>query len=95
MLVIAPNERIRLPEILCHPWLRHIIGPDGLPIDGGTEDDDEDLHDFHMSLSFQRQECNLNPLSVNMGRNDQSMLPGEITERCRDAIDSVNPHRRS
>jgi hypothetical protein len=97
MLVIKPEDRIHLPEILCHPWLKHIIGPDGLPIDGGTEDDDDaDLHDFHMSLSFQRQECNLNPLSVNMGqKTGESALPGEITERCRDALDSVNPHRRS
>ena len=40
MLVIRPEGRISLPEILCHPWLRHILGPDGLPLDGGTEDDD-------------------------------------------------------
>ena len=45
MLVIKPENRISLPEILCHPWLRRIIGPDGLPLDGSTEDD-EDFHDF-------------------------------------------------
>lgn len=34
--------------------------PDGIE---GTEDDDD--HDFRMGLSFQRQECNLNPLLGN------------------------------
>lgn len=77
MLVINPTDRISLPEILCHPWLKNIIGPDGLPLDGDTEDDD-DFHDFNMSLSLQRQECNLNPLSVKTG---------EITERCQNAMD--------
>ena len=51
MLVIRPESRISIPEVLCHPWLRHILGPDGLPLEGGTEDD-EDFHDFQMSLSF-------------------------------------------
>ena len=48
---------------MSHSWLKNILGPDGLPLEGETEDDDN--HDFNMSLSFQRQECNLNPLSVN------------------------------
>lgn len=63
MLVIKPQDRISLPKIMSHSWLKNILGPDGLPLEGETEDDDN--HDFNMSLSFQRQECNLNPLSVN------------------------------
>jgi hypothetical protein len=51
MLVIIPEDRISLPEILTHSWLKNILGPDGLPLEGETEDDD-DVHDFNMSLSF-------------------------------------------
>ena len=52
MLVIKPSDRISLPKIMSHPLLKHILGPDGLPLEGETEDDDN--HDFNMSLSFQR-----------------------------------------
>jgi hypothetical protein len=52
MLVLKPQDRISIPEILCHPWLRNIIGPDGLPVEGETEDYEDDIHDFNMSLSF-------------------------------------------
>ena len=34
-----------------------------------------------MSLSFQRQECNLNPLSVKVSNKN-----GDITDRCKNAI---------
>jgi len=85
MLRIKPETRISIPQILCHPWLKHIIGPDGLLIEEGTDDDD-DHHDFSMSLSFQRQECNFNPLSVNVNDRSQSYQQGEITERCRNAM---------
>ena len=64
MLQIKPQDRLSIPQILSHSWLKHIIGPDGLPVEGATEDE-EDYHDFNMGFSFQRQECNLNPLSVN------------------------------
>jgi len=45
MLVINPQDRISLPELLSHPWLKNITGPDGLPLEGETEEDD-DIHDF-------------------------------------------------
>jgi serine/threonine protein kinase len=51
MLKLKPEERISIPQILCHPWLKHIIGPDGLPCEEEAEDDD-DFHNFNMSLSF-------------------------------------------
>jgi serine/threonine protein kinase len=31
MLVIKPSDRISLPKIMSHPWLKNILGPDGLP----------------------------------------------------------------
>ena len=52
MLVINPKERISIPEMLSHAWLKNIIGPDGLPVEEENEDDDD--HNFSMSLSFQR-----------------------------------------
>ena len=69
--------------------MRNILGPDGLPIEGETEEDD-DNHNFKMSLSFQRQECNLNPLSVGMG-NSILQMNGDITERCKNAIKQADP----
>ena len=57
MLMLIPHQRISIPEILNHPWMKGALDPDGIE---GTEEDDD--HDFKMSLSFQRQECNLNPL---------------------------------
>lgn len=51
MLVVKPIDRISLPELLSHPWLRHILGPDGLPCETETEEE-EDAHNFNMSLSF-------------------------------------------
>jgi serine/threonine protein kinase len=83
MLVIKPDQRISIPEIFCHPWLKSIIGPDGLPLEGETDDYEEDSHDFQMSLSFQRQECNLNPFSVagpaSGSRSRNEAVEGEIT----------------
>ena len=52
MLVINPKERISIPEMLSHAWLKNIIGPDGDPVEEENEDDDD--HNFSMSLSFQR-----------------------------------------
>ena len=49
--MIEPKDRISLPELMSHPWMRNIVGPDGLPIEGETDEDD-DNHDFKMSLSF-------------------------------------------
>ena len=57
MLMLVPHQRISIPEVLNHPWMRGALDPDGIE---GTEEDDD--HDFRMGLSFQRQECNLNPL---------------------------------
>ena len=34
MLVLKPEKRISFPELFCHPWLKNIIGPDGLPVEG-------------------------------------------------------------
>jgi len=51
MLHIKPQDRLSLPQILSHSWLKHIIGPDGLPVEGNTEDE-EDTHDFNMGFSF-------------------------------------------
>lgn len=83
MLVIKPEDRISFPEIFCHSWLRNIIGPDGLPLEGQGED--QDNHDFQMSLSFQRQECNLNPLSIKVNSNN-----GDITDRYKNALNQDN-----
>lgn len=46
MLRIEPEERIAIPDILKHPWLKT---PDDL--EGDDEDDD---HDFEMGISFSR-----------------------------------------
>lgn len=57
MLVIKPSNRISIPDILSHSWLKGALNPDGLE---GTEEDDD--HDFKTGLSFSRQECNFNGL---------------------------------
>lgn len=70
MLVLIPQKRISIPEILNHPWLKGVVDPDGME---GTEEEDD--HDFNMGLSFSRQECNLNPfMAANQASNDQSPL---------------------
>ena len=56
MLQIEPEERISIPEILRHPWLR--------TAEDLLDDDDDDDHNFEMGISFRRQECNFNPLSM-------------------------------
>ena len=56
MLVVEPERRISIPEILRHPWLK---GQDELEC---TEEDD--AHDFQVGIEFRRQECNFNPLSM-------------------------------
>ena len=62
--MLVPHQRISIPEMLNHPWMKGALDPDGIE---GTEEDDD--HDFRMGLSFQRQECNLNPL---LNPNSQS-----------------------
>lgn len=49
MLVLVPNERISIPQILAHPWLKGALDPNGIE---GTEDEDD--HDFEMGMSFAR-----------------------------------------
>ena len=56
LLKVEPEERISIPNMLRHPWLRNI--------DEFSIDDDDDDHDFEMGISFRRQECNFNPLSM-------------------------------
>ena len=61
MLKIEPEERMSIANILRHPWLKT---PDDL-----IGDDEDDDHDFEMGISFRRQECNFNPLSM-IGMSD-------------------------
>lgn len=69
MLKIQPDERISIPNILKHPWLK-------------TEDDlvdsEDDDHDFEMGISFRRQECNFNPLSK-IGMNESNTARPRIS----------------
>ena len=61
LLKIEPEERLSIANILRHPWLKT---PDDL-----IGDDEDDDHDFEMGISFRRQECNFNPLSM-IGMSD-------------------------
>ena len=45
MLKINPEERISIPCVLKHPWLR---------TDEDLDGDEEDDHDFEMGISFRR-----------------------------------------
>jgi len=56
MLIIEPEMRISIPQILRHPWLKT---QDELACE---EEDDE--HDFQVGIEFRREECNFNPLSM-------------------------------
>ena len=47
MLKIKPLDRISIPEILTHKWLKGADVSDGLE---GTEDEDD--HDFRLGISF-------------------------------------------
>ncbi len=49
--------RISIPLILRHEWLKSL---DSLEDD--DDSDEADDHDFQVSLSFGRSECNFNPL---------------------------------
>lgn len=49
MLVLVPENRISIPEMLSHPWLKGICDPDGIE---GTEEDDD--HDFKTGIKFNR-----------------------------------------
>jgi len=65
LLVVEPEKRISISQILRHPWLKDAI--DG--IDNTVEDD---MHDFEVAQRFQRDECNFNPLSLCVaGSNDE------------------------
>lgn len=55
MLKVEPGERISIPSILKHPWLCN---------EDELADEDCDDHDFEMGISFRREECNFNPLSM-------------------------------
>ena len=55
MLVLIPQKRISIPEILSHPWLKGAMDPEGIE---GTEEDDE--HDFKTGLN---KKCSSNPFS--------------------------------
>ena len=54
LLQIEPEERISIPNVLKHPWLKAI---------DEFQMDEDDNHDFEMGISFRRQECNFNPIS--------------------------------
>lgn len=64
--------------------MKGALDPDGIE---GTEDDDD--HDFRTSLSFQRQECNLNPLLGN-GTNQSSCLADQSPLYTGGNINQVN-----
>ena len=74
MLVVQPENRISIPLILRHPWLR--------TLDSLEEDmsDDADDHDFQVSLQFGRSECNFNPLFGFFGGADESYSSLQATE---------------
>ena len=55
MLQIEPQQRISIPNILKHDWLKS---------EDEFVEDEDDEHDFEMGISFRRQECNFNPLSM-------------------------------
>ena len=78
MLVVQPENRIPIPIILRHPWLR--------TLDSLEEDlsDDADDHDFQVSLQFGRSECNFNPLFGSVG-GGESYSSLQATEQ------SLNP----
>ena len=65
MLQIEPTDRISIPCILKHPWLRN---------EDDLVDEDCDDHDFEMGISFRRQECNFNPLNM-IGTNNNNVAP--------------------
>jgi serine/threonine protein kinase len=48
MLVLTPDQRISLPEMLNHPWLRET---------DSLDDGEEDEHDLKVGATFFRSEC--------------------------------------
>ena len=48
MLVLTPDERISLPEMLNHPWLRE---------SDTLDDGEDDEHDLKVGATFFRSEC--------------------------------------
>lgn len=67
MLVVQPENRISIPNILAHKWLKVSDN-----IEGDVSDDGDDAHDFEVSLMFGRTECNFNPLLGVVGSNQNS-----------------------
>ena len=51
MLVLTPEKRISIPEMLNHPWLQESQFNDG------QEAEDDDEHDLRVGATFFRQEC--------------------------------------
>lgn len=49
MLVLAPESRILIPDMLNHPWVKE-------PTEG-FDDDEDDEHDLKVGATFFRQEC--------------------------------------
>ena len=49
MLVLTPDKRINVPDILNHPWVREQTE--------GFEEEDDDEHDLKVGATFFRQEC--------------------------------------
>jgi len=50
MLVLTPDKRISIPEMLNHPWVKESMEGE----DGGLEDNE---HDLKVGATFFRQEC--------------------------------------
>ena len=49
LLVLEPKNRLSIPEILAHPWVKDP--------DEEEEDSEDDEHDLHTGVSMSRNEC--------------------------------------
>ena len=50
MLVLNPDKRIQIPELLNHPWVKE-------PAMYEDDNEDDDEHDLKVGATFFRQEC--------------------------------------
>lgn len=55
MLVVEPTDRISIPQLFRHPWLKKACA-------GEFNEDSEDEHDFMVGFSFRRDQCNFDPI---------------------------------